>query len=154
MKRGAASMCALPLLLTACQPDPPDDPARLAVFDTAPPPPAPPVDPRSLTAMTPADIRRVAMSCLQSPPYMPDGGPMCLRPDGSWIVYSGWGNPQGRYTIVGNEVRVEGGIARDVQRLAFYRSADGRTYMRDLGSPEGRAFPFEPYSEADFLNGR
>ena len=93
------------------------------------------------------------MACLQPPPYMPDGGPMCLRPDGSWIVYSGWGDPQGRYTIVGNEVRVEGRMAGGVQRLAFYRSADGRMYMRDLDLPELRAFPFEPYSEADFLNG-
>ncbi|WCP71986.1 hypothetical protein [Sphingomonas hankookensis] len=154
MTRGAAFVCTLLPLLTACQPDPPNDPARLAVFDTAPPPPAPPVDPRSLTAMSPADIRRVAMACLQPPPYMPDGGPMCLRADGSWIVYSGWGDPQGSYTIVGNEVRIEGRVVGDVQRLAFYRSADGHIYMREAEPPEGPAFLFEPYSEADFLNGR
>ncbi len=79
---------------------------------------------------------------------------MCLRPDGNWIAYSGWGSPQGSYKIVGNEVRIEGGTARGVQRLAFYRSADGRIYMRDLDSLDGRAFLFEPYDEADYLNVR
>ena len=153
MRRGAAFVCALLLLLPACQSDPSNDGAKLAVFDTAPPSPSPPVDTRKLTPMTSADVRRVAMTCLQPPPYPPDAGPMCLRPNGGWIAYSGWGNPQGNYTIVGNEVRVRRGTVRDEQRLAFYRDADGRSYMRDLHSPERRAFPFEPYSEADYLNG-
>ena len=152
MKRGAAFVCALPMLSTACQPDPSDDRAGLAVFDTAPPSPSPPVGPRKLTVMTSAEVRRVATTCLQSPPYMPDGGPMCLRADGSWITYSGWGNPQGRYMIVGNEVRVDRKMVGDQQRLAFYRDAAGRIYLRDLDSFERRAFPFEPYSEADYLN--
>jgi len=152
MRSSAAFSCALLPLLAACQPDAPNNGARLAVFDTAPPSPSPPVDTRKLIPMTSADVRRVAMTCLQSPPYPPDAGPMCLRPDGGWIVYSGWGNPQGSYTILGNEVRVGRGTVRNEQRLAFYRDVDGRIYMRDLDSPERRAFPFEPYAEADFLN--
>jgi len=167
VKRGAALACALLLTATACQSDPPNDEAKLAVFDTEPRPQPAPADifdvkPQRQTAasvsdqlapMTPADIRRSAMTCLQSPPYPLDGGPLCLRPDGSWIIYSGWGNSQGRYTIVGNEVRMQDGMVRDAQRVAFYRTADGRIYMRYLDSPEGRSFRFEPYSEADYLNG-
>ncbi len=144
---------ALLLTSTACQPDLPEDPAKLAVFDIGPRQRTVSVDPGRLIAMTPDDIRRSAMTCLQSPPYPPDGGPMCLRPDGSWITYSGWGNPQGRYTITGNEVRMEGGIIGGVQRLAFYRRADGRLYLRDLDPPAMPASPIEPFSEADYLNG-
>ena len=91
------------LTATACQPDPPDNRAKPAVFDIEPRQQTVPADPGKLTGMTPADIRRSLMTCLQSPPYPPDAGPMCLRPNGIWVGYSGWGNSQGRYTIVGNE---------------------------------------------------
>ncbi len=111
-----------------------------------------PADPGKLTEMTPADIRRSLMTCLQSPPYPADAGPVCLRSDGIWAGYSGWGNSQGHYTIVGNEVRVEGRMARSVQRLAFYRNADGRIYLRYLDAPERPPEPIEPYDESDFLN--
>ena len=144
---------ALLLTATACQADPPNDKAKLTVFDTEPRQRMVLADPGRLTPMTPADIRRSLMTCLQSPPYPPDAGPMCLRANDIWVGYSGWGNSQGRYTIVGNEVRVQERLVRGVQRLAFYRNADGRIYLRYLDTPERPPEPIEPYDESDFLNG-
>ena len=40
-----------------------------------------------------------------------------------------------------------------MQRLAFYRNAHGRIYLRYLDPPERPPEPIEPYDESDFLNG-
>ncbi|KQM30509.1 hypothetical protein [Sphingomonas sp. Leaf10] len=142
--------------IAACQPERSNDPAKLAVFDIEPQSQAVAADPGSLTPMTSEDIRRSLIACLLSPsnPYAPDDGPICLRPDGSWIAYTGEGNPQGRYTIVGNEVRtVHAGVPGTPRRLAFYRSAIGRIYLRDPSLRETLPVEIEPSSESPYLNG-
>ncbi len=68
-RRRRAAILPLSLVLIGCQGDPPRRTDMAAVFDTAPSPPIPPRDPGRLVPMTPADIRRSAMTCLQPPPY-------------------------------------------------------------------------------------
>ncbi len=84
--------------------------------------------------MAESDIRQKLIRCLQSPPYPPDGGPLCLRPDGTYIQYSGWGNGTGRYRVSGNTIILISvatpGVPPDESAISIYESPNGSVYAR------------------------
>jgi hypothetical protein len=108
-----------------------------------------------LIPMKDFEVRQAAIGCLQSPPYPADAGPICLRPDGSWIHYSGWGNSGGHYKVAGNRVIMQEPpevSPRDAWKVAFFRDGEGQAFIRHerLGD-EGSLRPFKAYPEAEYL---
>jgi hypothetical protein len=109
---------------------------------------APEAEPVQLVHMTEAEIRKSALGCLTAPPYPLDGGPTCLLPDGSWFALSGWGNAKGRYRIIRNKIVFETLPTSGRTKLAFYRTREGKMFMRQKGL---RTRPFTPYPVADLF---
>ncbi|MHA6722548.1 hypothetical protein [Sphingomonas sp. RS2018] len=107
----------------------------------------------ALDPMSESDIRRSAIACLQSPPYPVDGGPECLRPDGTWILYSDWGNKTGRYRIDGNHVVLmqQPGTMMPMpeKTIGFFRDRAGAMHISH--DSDQRLFPLRPYPEDEYL---
>jgi len=88
-----------------------------------------------LKPMSEKDIRLKLPGCLDEGPIPADGGPLCFGPDGHAVRYSGWGNREGHYIIVGNKIVITNhdyvhGKDFPNYALSFYRDRRGNPYYR------------------------